>query len=167
MNVGYLNQAIKRISVIDWGSLGEKETMSQSYLCREYLRRATKFLRDYPGTCVPPFIMISNSITEPQENIEMIEILNEINNSYHRALVTSYLELCALIDEKNPIAIDNKDLFEPAIKLYERGGFFYRREGYIYINGSSIIIADVAWDEQEPLDISDGTLDALDNGCAE
>jgi len=84
--VGYLNQAIKRISVIDWGSLGEKEAMSQSYLCREYLRRATKFLRDYPGTCVPPFIMISNSITEPQENIEMIEMLNEINNSYHRAL---------------------------------------------------------------------------------
>ncbi|OKP83238.1 hypothetical protein A3842_09610 [Paenibacillus sp. P3E] len=63
--------------------------------------------------------------------------------------------------------MDNKDLFEPAIKLYERGGFFYRREGYIYINGSSIIIADVAWDEQEPLDISDETLDALDDGCAE
>ncbi|WP_342435559.1 hypothetical protein NSS79_18025 [Paenibacillus sp. FSL L8-0436] len=165
--MGYLNQAIKRISTIDWSILGEQETMSQSYLCREYLRRATKFLRDYSGTCVPPFIMISNSITEPQENIEMIEIVNEINNSYHRALVTSYLELCALIDEKNPIAMDNKDLFEPAIKLYERGGFFYRREGYIYINGISIIIEDVAWDEQEPLDISDETLDALDNGCIE
>ncbi|CAH1225023.1 hypothetical protein [Paenibacillus sp. JJ-223] len=163
----YLKQAINRISVIDWSCLGEKETMSQSHLCREYLRRATKFLKEYPGTCVPPFIMISNSITKPHENIEVISILDEINNSYHRALVTSYLELCALIDEKNPIAIDNKDLFEPAIKLYERGGFFHRREGYIYINGNAILIANVAWDKQEPLDISDETLEALDNGYIE
>lgn len=167
MIVGYLNQAIKRISLIDWSSLGEKETVSQNYLCREYLRRAAKFLKDYPGTCVPPFIMISNSITEPKENMETIEVINNISNSYHRALVTSYLELCALIDEKNPIAIDNKDLFEPAIKLYERGGFFYRREGYIYINGSSFIIADATWDKQDPLDISDEVLDAMDHGFVE
>lgn len=165
--MGYLNQAIKRISLIDWSSLGEKETVSQNYLCREYLRRAAKFLKDYPGTCVPPFIMISNSITEPKENMETIEVINNISNSYHRALVTSYLELCALIDEKNPIAIDNKDLFEPAIKLYERGGFFYRREGYIYINGSSFIIADATWDKQDPLDISDEVLDAMDHGFVE
>lgn len=165
--MGYLNQAIKRISLIDWSSLGEKETVSQNYLCREYLRRAAKFLKDYPGTCVPPFIMISNSITEPKENMEAIEVINNISNSYHRALVTSYLELCALIDEKNPIAIDNKDLFEPAIKLYERGGFFYRREGYIYINGSSFIIADATWDKQDPLDISDEVLDAMDHGFVE
>lgn len=165
--MGALDQAIKRISRIDWSSLGEKETMSQSYLCREYLRRATKFLKEYPGTCVPPFIMISNSISEPQENIDMLDILKKINNSYHRALVMSYLELCALIDEKNPIAINNKDLFEPAIKLYERGGFFYRREGFVYINGSSFIIADVAWDEQEPLDISDEMLNKLDAGFTE
>ncbi|WP_338543781.1 hypothetical protein [Paenibacillus tundrae] len=160
----YLNQAIKRISVIDWSCLGEQESKSQSYLCREYLRRATIFLKNHPGTCVPPFIMISNSITEPQENIEMIEVVSEIDNSYHRALITSYLELCALIDEKNPIAMNNKDLFEPVMKLYERGGYFYRREGFIYINGTSIKIADVAWEEQKPLDISDETLDALDNG---
>lgn len=51
--MGYYSQAIERISVIDWSRLGEEETVSQSYLCREYLRRAAKFLKDYPGTCVP------------------------------------------------------------------------------------------------------------------
>ena len=165
--MGYYSQAIERISVIDWSRLGEEETVSQSYLCREYLRRAAKFLKDYPGTCVPPFIMISNSITEPKEKVETIEVLNNISHSYHKILVTSYLELRALIDDKNPIAMDNKDLFEPAIKLYERGGFFYRREGYVYINGNSFLIADVTWSEQNPLDIRDEVLNAMDRGFVE
>jgi hypothetical protein len=42
-----------------------------------------------------------------------------------------------LIDEGNQIAIDNKDLFEPAIKLYERGGNFFIREGYLNVAGAT------------------------------
>ncbi|GMK40252.1 hypothetical protein PCCS19_33070 [Paenibacillus sp. CCS19] len=54
-----------------------------------------------------------------------------------KALVTRYLELCVLIDEKNPTTLVNKDLFEPALQMLLRMSKNY-------------------------LDISDETLDALD-----
>lgn len=60
-----LNQAIERISSIDWNRIGERETRSHIHLCKEYLRRASKFIQDYPGLCIYPFIMISKSITKP------------------------------------------------------------------------------------------------------
>ena len=61
-------------------------------------------------------------------------------------------------------AIDNKDLFEPAIKLYERGGHFFIRTGYLNVAGATDLLSLANRVEREPLDISDGTLDALDNG---
>ena len=67
-------------------------------LCKEYLRRTAIFFRTYPGKCVYPFISISNSIISPQANIEEIELVNEMKNSYRKELVTSFLELNALID---------------------------------------------------------------------
>ncbi|GIP59570.1 hypothetical protein J15TS10_33840 [Paenibacillus woosongensis] len=61
-----------------------------------------------------PFIIISNSITKSQVSVDELQILKEIDNSYVREVATSYLELNVLIDEGNQIAIENKDLFEPA-----------------------------------------------------
>ncbi|MFS0861060.1 hypothetical protein [Paenibacillus taichungensis] len=66
-------------------------------------------------------------------SVDELQILKEIDNSYVREIATSYLELNALIDEGNQIAIENKDLFEPAIKLYERGGHFFIRAGLICV----------------------------------
>lgn len=163
MNTMNLNMAIERISSINWSEVGKRNSNSHIQLVREYLRRASIFHNNYPGKCLYPFLMISNSITSPKTNIEEIQILYEVNNSYHRALVTSYLELNALIDEGNQVAIDNKDLFEPVIKLYERGGIFYRGEGGINVNGSSFpftIWANLV--EIEPVDITDATLDKMD-----
>lgn len=158
--LGNLNRAIKRISAIDWSRIGEIERKSNVQLCKEYLRRTAIFFRTYPGKCVYPFISISNSITSPQVNIEGIELINEVKNSYQKAIVTSFLELNALIDEGNQIAIENKDLFEPVIKLYERGGYFYKRSGFVNVDGVSFQLNN--GEEFEPSDISDKTLNSLD-----
>lgn len=109
------NQAIKRISVIDWSCIGNKKAKSHVHLSKEYLRR------------------VSNSIAKSQVSVDELQILKDIDNSYVRVIVTSYLELNALIDEGNQIAIHNRDLFEPAIKLYERGGLFFIRGGYLNV----------------------------------
>lgn len=155
-----LNQAIERISAIDWNCIGKRESRSHAHLCSEYLRRASIFLNDFPGSCIYPFIVISNSITKSPENIGELQVLDKINNSYHRVIVNSYLELNALIDEGNRIAIENKDLFEPVIKLYERGGSFYKRGGFVNVAGESFKIVDRT--RKEPLDISDHYLDQMD-----
>ncbi|PYE42102.1 hypothetical protein HUB98_07180 [Paenibacillus barcinonensis] len=159
-----LNQAIKRISAIDWSIIGNKQARSHVHLSKEYLRRASLFLEYYPGPCRYPFIVISNSITKPQVNVDDLQILKEIDNSYVREIAKSYLELNALMDEGNQIAIDNKDLLEPAIKLYERGGHFFIRGGYLNVAGATDLLSLTNRVEREPLDISDETLDALDNG---
>ncbi|MFF0829892.1 hypothetical protein ACFYU8_23730 [Brevibacillus sp. NPDC003359] len=156
-----LNQAIERISAIDWNCIGKRESRSHAHLCSEYLRRASIFLKDFPGSCIYPFIVISNSITTSSENIGELQVLDKINNSYHREIVNSYLELNALIDEGNRIAIENKDLFEPVIKLYERGGSFYKRGGFVNVAGESFTIADRT-NRREALDISDQYLDQMD-----
>ena len=159
-----LNQAIKRTSAIDWSIIGNKQARSHVHLSKEYLRRASLFLEYYPGPCRYPFIVISNSIIKPQMNVDDLQILKEIDNSYVREIAKSYLELNALRDEGNQIAIDNKDLLEPAIKLYERGGHFFIRGGYLNVAGATDLLSLTNRVEREPLDISDETLDALDNG---
>lgn len=37
------NQAIKRISAIDWSCIGKKQARSHVHLSKEYLRRASMF----------------------------------------------------------------------------------------------------------------------------
>lgn len=96
-------------------------------------------------------------------SVDELQILKEIDNSYVREIVTSYIELNALIDEGNQIAIDNKDLFEPAIKLYERGGLFFIRGGYLNVVGATDFLSLANRVKREPLEISDEILDALDN----
>ncbi|WP_145045388.1 hypothetical protein [Paenibacillus xylanexedens] len=162
--MGNFNQAVKRISAINWSCIGNKQARSHVHLSKEYLRRSSIFLQYYPGACRYPFIIISNSITKTQANVDGLKILQEIDNSYVRDIAKSYLELNALIDEGNQIAIDNKDLFEPAIKLYERGGHFFIRSGYLNVAGATDLLSLANRVEREPLDISDETLDALDNG---
>lgn len=157
------NQAIKRISAIDWSCIGNKQARSHVHLSKEYLRRASMFFQYYPGPCRYPFIIISNSITKSQVSVDELQILKEIDNSYVREIVTSYIELNALIDEGNQIATDNKDLFEPAIKLYERGGLFFIRGGYLNVVGATDFLSLANRVKREPLDISDEILDALDN----
>ena len=159
-----LNQAVKRISVIDWSCIGNKQARSHVHLSKEYLRRSSIFLQYYPDPCRYPFIIISNSITKSQASVDDLQTLKEIDNSYVRDIAKSYLELNALIDEGNQIAIDNKDLFEPAIKLYEREGHFFIRSGYLNVAGATDLLSLANRVEREPLDISDETLDALDNG---
>lgn len=158
------NQAIKRISVIDWICIGNKKAKSHVHLSKEYLRRASIFLQHYPGPCRYPFIIISNSIAKSQVSIDELQILKDIDNSYVKVIVTSYLELNALIDEGNQIAIHNRDLFEPAIKLYERGGLFFIRGGYLNVAGATEFLSLENRVERELLDISAEILEALDNG---
>ncbi|WP_017815758.1 hypothetical protein [Paenibacillus shenyangensis] len=158
-----LNQAIKRISIIDWSNIGNKQAKSHVYLSKEYLRRASMFFRDYPGSCRYPFIIISNAITKSQTHVNELPILKKIDNNYVGEIVTSYLELNALVDEGNEIAIDNKDLFEPVIKLYERGGHFFIRAGYLNVAGSTDLLSLANRVEREPLDISDEVLEKVDN----
>ncbi|MDQ0168912.1 hypothetical protein [Paenibacillus tundrae] len=162
--MGNLNQAVKRISAIDWSCIGNKQARSHVHLSKEYLRRSSIFLQYYPGPCRYPFIIISNSITQSQASVDDLQTLKEIDNSYVRDIAKNYLELNALIDEGNQIAIDNKNLFEPAIKLYGRGGHFFIRSGYLNVAGATDLLSLANRVEREPLDISDETLDALDNG---
>ena len=95
--------------------------------------------------------------------INELQMLENIENNYVREIVTSYLELNALIDEGNQVALANKDLFEPAIKLYERGGHFFIREGYLNVAGNTDFLSIVNCIERQPLNISDTILDELDN----
>ena len=161
------NQAIKRISAIDWSCIGNKQARSHVHLSKEYLRRASIFFQYYPGPCRYPFIIITNSITKSQVSVDELQILKEIDNRYVSEIVTSYIELNALIDEGNQIAIDNKDLFEPAIKLYERGGLFFIRGGYLNVVGATDFLSLANRVKRESLDISDEILDALDNESIE
>ncbi|WP_063565761.1 hypothetical protein [Paenibacillus sp. O199] len=126
-------QAIKRISAIDWSCIGNKQARSYVHMSKEYLRRASIFFQYYPGPCRYPFVIISISITKSQVSVDELQILKEIDNSYVREIATSYLELNVLIDEGNQIAIENKDLFVAAIKLYERGCHFFIRAGLICV----------------------------------
>lgn len=51
-------------------------------------------------------------------------ILEDINNLYIKAICYYHLEICSLVDEGVEEANEYRDLYEPMIKLLERGGVF-------------------------------------------
>ncbi|WP_237763045.1 hypothetical protein [Paenibacillus sp. A3] len=59
--------------------------------------------------------------------------LKDINLTIIKAICFNYLEWCCLIDNGNPLAIKYHDIYEPIIKLFERGG------GQISIHHSDLV----------------------------
>lgn len=144
MNKNYYN-ALERLSKIAWE--GDEKIVKNSYsaLIMEYLRRISLLItrNSIEVTTGYPFNNVARELGAKQiiNLIEICPYLESIKNTYTAIICENYIEWMTLVDIGHPIALEFCDLYEPLIKLFERGGIYIgKRSGYINIGTSSMPI---------------------------
>lgn len=164
--IGNFEKAKKRVRNINW-EIKNYDKPSHAVLVTEFIRRGNIFLD-------------SNSIGDNRRAIfNAVEIIqfdvpSHIKENYIEQdnvnidwvveyLCTYYIDWAYAVEQEIPIALKFHDLYDPIIKLFERGG----RIGYHH---NELICGTRGWPRNSgaitrdllPQDISDETLNALD-----
>lgn len=161
----YFETARRRIRHINW-KFEDKFRPSHEVLAREWFRRINKFfdeckfrpkgrramfdILDYVGVDLP--IDISKTGTE----------LDRIKGPAY-FISTMYLGWSYLVDQEELLALQFHDLYEPILKMYERGGVIYRHHQDL-IFGNTPFLLDISRyaDRFSSFDISDEALEDYD-----
>ncbi|MBD3922415.1 hypothetical protein H8B09_26925 [Paenibacillus sp. PR3] len=125
----YLEKALQRINGINWDVVGSNLSQSETHLGYEFLRRLAHFFKEQSQKPVPPlYANIAKLLGDEEEvvisdycNEKAIEFLDE--NKYVGKVFGYYLQLAKYTD-KNPDAQIYLDVYDPLIRIIERGGLF-------------------------------------------
>lgn len=164
--IGNFEKAKKRVQNINW-EIRNYDKPSHAVLVTEFIRRGNIFLD-------------SNSIGDNRRaifnavEIVQFDVPSHIKENYIEQdnsnidwvveyLCTYYIDWAYAVDQELPIALKFHDLYDPIIKLFERGG----RIGYHH---NELICGTRGWPRNSgvitrellPQDISDEALNALD-----
>jgi len=129
------NYARERLNNINWDMVGTKESNSNILLLVEYYRRVAKFYDDLKiKKIITPVFFPMAKILELESNIkrtsvdiyEVCQSLKHVQRESVRYICENYMELAILVDDGIEIAIKYKDIYEPIIKLFEKGGCYRR-----------------------------------------
>ncbi|MFA4134239.1 MULTISPECIES: hypothetical protein [unclassified Brevibacillus] len=166
----YLEYAQARITSINF-MLEQPEKKSHLILINEFLRRAAYFERFLYLSIDSPFVNAVETLgySYTLEIEEVCPAIQSIESELIKSVCINYLELSALVDQKVLKARKYYNLYEPMIKLFERGGKVILMDNNI-ITGSEIIpLADWYVDAitNSPEDISDRNLNLLDSTLLE
>jgi len=163
-----LISAVERISSIDFDNIRKQDYASHQLLVQEFLRRATLVINEYSITLKTlryPYIS-ANDVIDRELDVDVFKWcpkLEEIQNGTIKYMCRFYLQWSVLIDQGLPVALEHKDLYEPLIKLLERGGSFTIRQNSMIVGEADFHLSTYR-DKviMEPNDISDQHLDRLD-----
>lgn len=160
-----LNDAVNRISLINFEDERDNFCESHHILIIEYFRRVNAVLDTLSITSDKyPIIRIA-SVLGKSLHVDIMKVcpmLKDINNLYIKAICYCYLEISSLVDEGFDEAKEYVNLYEPIIKLLERGGSFSIRQGELLVGTSAYPLS--YWRELniKKQDISDANLDGVD-----
>ncbi|KHL91216.1 hypothetical protein QW71_35955 [Paenibacillus sp. IHB B 3415] len=160
-----LNDAVNRISLINFEDGGNKFCESHHILISEYFRRVNAVLNTLSLNIDKYPIFRIASVLGNSQHVDIMKVcpmLKDINNLYIKAICYYYLEICSLVDERVDKANEYADLYEPMIKLLERGGSFNLRQGELLIGTSAYPLS--YWRELNitKQDISEANLERVD-----
>lgn len=167
MNTNF-KQANERIKNINWENKNVDKP-SHAILVTEFIRRGNVFLdfnsKDDNRRAIFNAAEIINFDIPAQIKEECNKLLNLNLDWVTEYLCTFYLEWAYVVDKQIPIAMKFHDLYDPIIKLFERGG-------RISYHHNELVCGRDAWSRNSgailrgvpPQDIRDEVLDALDYG---
>ncbi|MGO4532716.1 hypothetical protein AB4Z30_26835 [Paenibacillus sp. 2TAF8] len=160
-------QARKRIKNINWDNKS-LDKPSHTILVTEFIRRGNIFLDFNSKDDNRRAVFNATEVIDyeiPAHIKEGCNGLIEANVDWiTEYLCTFYLEWAYVLDKQMPIALKFQDLYDPIIKLFERGG-------RISYHHNELVCGKHAWPrnsglitrELPPQDIKDDVLDAIDN----
>ncbi|PAD71170.1 hypothetical protein [Paenibacillus campinasensis] len=125
----YLDKALQRINCKNWNVVGSNPSQSDTHLGYEFLRRLAQFFKEQSQKPVPPLYANIAKLLGDEEvvvisdycNKEAIEFLDD--QKYVGKVFGYYLQLAKYTD-KNPDAQIYLDVYDPLIRIIERGGLF-------------------------------------------
>ncbi|MEN2773773.1 hypothetical protein ABCY62_01720, partial [Acetivibrio clariflavus] len=132
----------------------------------EYIRRAALFLKSISKDC-------KNALFRPADVlkrdfiIDIIKVCPVVANLelYTRSWCLYYIEWVALAEEGEQLALQFEDLYDPLIKLFERGVKLKMHKGCFEIgerNFINLYPGICSYASEEPFDISDNALERYD-----
>lgn len=163
----YFETAKKRLGDINWEFI-DGHRPSHEVLIREYFRRLNNFYDwcNYQEQDRSFFLNIGKFVDADLPTDEIHNACRELIKAPSRTFIICdmYLRWSYVMDQELPVTLQFHDLFDPILKLFERGGRFRQDHGGI-ICGSLFINRDISvYPERSfPLDISDEALDKYDN----
>lgn len=128
----YLDNAIQRINSINWDVVGSNLSNADTHLGYEFLRRLAQFFKDQSIKPVPPLYANIARLLGDSEEVKISDYCNPkatkflSENMYVGKIFGYYLQLAKYAD-KNPDAFNYLSVYEPLIKIIERGGLFILR----------------------------------------
>lgn len=135
-----LTTAIERLSSISFEDTEDNLLESSHVLIKEYFRRVNQLLNEM-DTSINQYPLFSFAKILGKGIDEKVyracSKLDTIQNSYVKVICCGYLEVSELADQGVDEAIQYLDLYEPMIKLFERGGSFIIRQGEMVVGSSA------------------------------
>ncbi|SEK82788.1 hypothetical protein [Paenibacillus sp. OK003] len=125
-----LENAVSKLNSINWGSVGTVISEEDANLGYEFLRRMAQFYKVEQLKPMPPaFTNVAKLLGDQEEELDIsaycssdaVAYLNQ--NSYVKRIFEYYLQL-ANYSEERPGISQYLEIYEPLIKLFERGGAF-------------------------------------------
>ena len=142
----YTEKTIERLNNIDWKNIGENGHAKDMELGVEFLRKMAAFCNKNNITpSLYPFVTDLSSFFEDCDIDDAV--LNQCNNdlrnvienpTFSTAIVNYYIKASILSDKSSQYAAC-MNVYDPIIRLYEKGGNFVHRErGMSFINSGLI-----------------------------
>lgn len=159
------DDAKRKVFEINWSNIGKIDKISNIALAKEYLRRASVLLKQNSLTAKFPFFNASKVVSGDTQ-IDILKICPEfesLEQNMAKFVCQWYLEWAILIENGNSVAIEHKDLYEPLIKLFQRGGYIGLHHGDVAVGKYTLPLNHWNYTAlEEPINISDEALDSLD-----
>lgn len=158
----YLDEAIVKINNVKWDVVGTSVSKEDVKLAREFLRRLAQFFKEQAIKPRPPlFSNIAQLIGDNEEEIVISDYCNEeaskfLSRSIYTGKIFEYYIQLANYADKDPKYAKYINVYEPLIKIIERGGLFDLRHQSLDIQNVGHMPLS-GWFEKfvtkEPLDI--------------
>ncbi len=167
MNKVFL-EACNRINKIDFNRIQNTNRRSDMELFIEFARRFSILVLEHLKIKLRnPYMFNPDKAFGYEIDFDIEDkcpVLKTVKPSIPRKMVIDYLKFAYIIGEGNEVASKNKDVYEPLIKLFERGGQFNIHHGEYIAGGCAwrFKLPDLMLDMNE-IDISDEALDKCDN----
>ena len=144
----YTEKAIERLNNIDWNNIGENGHKEDMGLGVDFIRKMAVFCNKNNITPTLPFMtdlasfFADCAIEDDVLNKCNDDVRNIIENpSLTTSIVTFYLK-AAVLSDRDIMYAACMDVYEPMIRLFEKGGsFVYRERGMSFINSGLIPLA--------------------------
>lgn len=123
----YMNELIERINNIKWDVVGKNNSEVEADFGYEYLRRLAKFFKEESIMPIKPVMAnIAKLLGDVEEEIVISDYLSPeavefAGEGMSKNILKYYLQLARYAD-KNPNVDKYLSIYDPLIKLLERGG---------------------------------------------